>query len=422
MRNGAISGEARLLAAVSELDASPAPATEIAADRLVAVVGALVPGDLSKVWLGDERAFFDVQHRIEGRRIADVPLWSSSVRDHEHLVVAFHDSTGLLTTGRRSDVGSLRSRRPAIDYRRHDPRLVLTPAARVFWLPFGLENMLRAPVGFPNEHAHLASYRAGCDFSDGDIRLLDQLRPVASRLLRRAVVSSLAEASASAWGLAPREAEVFAFAGVGLSLSLDRVDRSGSRWGRSVPTWARPTRRQPCGPVPLPRPRSSTWSRPPSRKPAVGSCPVRGTADTAGDRGAPHRCHGSDDIRHRIGHRDLDGDGQDAPGERVSEARGAEPVAGAALGGDRQGASRWLGADRPRKAVETRSDTDASLLGVVYDVRTVISRSSMSDLPIIISPMDPTDGHGSVGPSPAPGPGAQGHGLGPRRHVPDGFR
>ena len=41
---------------------------------------------------------------------------------------------------------------------------------------------------------------------------------VASRLLRRSTVSSLAEASASAWGLSPREAEVFAFAGVGLSL------------------------------------------------------------------------------------------------------------------------------------------------------------------------------------------------------------
>jgi DNA-binding CsgD family transcriptional regulator len=47
---------------------------------------------------------------------------------------------------------------------------------------------------------------------------MDQLRPVASRLLRRAAVSSLAAASARAWGLGPREAEVFAFAGVGLSL------------------------------------------------------------------------------------------------------------------------------------------------------------------------------------------------------------
>jgi DNA-binding CsgD family transcriptional regulator len=37
-------------------------------------------------------------------------------------------------------------------------------------------------------------------------------------LLRRSTVSSLAEASTSAWGLWPREAEVFAFAAVGLSL------------------------------------------------------------------------------------------------------------------------------------------------------------------------------------------------------------
>ena len=224
MQNGAISEQARMLAAVSELDASPAPATAIAAERLVAVVGALVPSDLSKVWLGDERAFFDAQHTIEGRRIADEPLGSSSARDHEHLVVTIHDSTGLLTTGRGADIGSVRSPRPAIVYHHHDPRLVLTPATRAFWLPFGLENMLRAPVGFPNERAHLASYRAGCGFSDRDIRPLGQLRPVASRLLRRAVVSSLAEASANAWHLAPREAEVFAFAGVGLSLSPDRVD------------------------------------------------------------------------------------------------------------------------------------------------------------------------------------------------------
>ena len=142
----------------------------------------------------------------------------------------------------------MRSPRPAIVYHHHDPLLVLTPATRAFWLPFGLENMLRAPVGFPNEHAQLASYRAGCGFSDRDIRTLGQLRPVASRLLRRAVVSSLAEASANAWHLAPREAEVFAFAGVGLSLSTI-ASISGSRWGRSVPTWARRTRSQACGPA-----------------------------------------------------------------------------------------------------------------------------------------------------------------------------
>jgi DNA-binding CsgD family transcriptional regulator len=87
-----------------------------------------------------------------------------------------------------------------------------------FWRRFGLENMIGARFGFPTRYAYLASYRAAREFSDGDIRIMDQLRPVASRLLRRATVSSLAEASASAWGLAPREAEVFAFAGVGLSL------------------------------------------------------------------------------------------------------------------------------------------------------------------------------------------------------------
>jgi DNA-binding CsgD family transcriptional regulator len=120
-------------------------------------------------------------------------------------VVAIHDLTGLLITCRRSDVGSFRSLPSTIDYGH-------------FWRPFGTENMIGAPVDFPTEHAYLASYRVAGDFSDGDIRLMDQLRPVASRLLRRSTVSSLAEASASAWGLAPREAEVFAFAGVGLSL------------------------------------------------------------------------------------------------------------------------------------------------------------------------------------------------------------
>jgi DNA-binding CsgD family transcriptional regulator len=220
MQNGAISEQARMLAAVSELDASPAPTTEVAAHRLVGVIEALVPSDLSKVWLGGEATFFNVPHMVQGRRIADEPPHSTSVLDHEHLLVTFHDSTGLLTTGRRSGGGGgLRSTRPPIAYRHHDPRLVLTPATRAFWLPFGLDTMLRAPVGFPNEHAHLASYRAAGDFSNADIRLLGQLRPVASRLLRRAAVSSLAFASANAWGLAPREAEVFAFAGVGLSLS-----------------------------------------------------------------------------------------------------------------------------------------------------------------------------------------------------------
>jgi DNA-binding CsgD family transcriptional regulator len=73
-------------------------------------------------------------------------------------------------------------------------------------------------VDWPDPCSSLATYRAGADFSDGDIRLLDQLRPGATRLLHRAAVGGLAAAAASAWGLTPREAEVFAFAGVGLSL------------------------------------------------------------------------------------------------------------------------------------------------------------------------------------------------------------
>jgi DNA-binding CsgD family transcriptional regulator len=142
-------------------------------------------------------------HGFKWRRLTEVPLWSPTVRGREHPVLALHDSTKLLITRRRSDVGSLRSRWPI------EPRY--------FDIPFGYENMVGTPVDF-YKHSFLASYRAGGDFSDGDIRLLDQLRPVASRLLRRSTVSSLVEASASAWGLAPREAEVFAFAGVGLSL------------------------------------------------------------------------------------------------------------------------------------------------------------------------------------------------------------
>ena len=85
------------------------------------------------------------------------------------------------------------------------------------WRPFGIEHMVGALIGFPNERANMAIYRAARGFSDGEIRLVGQLRPVASRLLRRAAVSSLAEASGRSWGLSPREAEVFAFAGVGLS-------------------------------------------------------------------------------------------------------------------------------------------------------------------------------------------------------------
>jgi DNA-binding CsgD family transcriptional regulator len=158
------------------------------------------------VCLGDGWAVSDVQGRVEGRLNADMPLWTSGVRGRGHPVVAFHDPTGLLTIGRRADVGSPGSRQPETTRYCH------------FWRPFGVANMLGAPVEFPNERSYMASYRAARGFSDGDIRLLDQLRPVGSRLMRRAAVSSLAEASVSAWDLTPREAEVFAFAGVGLSL------------------------------------------------------------------------------------------------------------------------------------------------------------------------------------------------------------
>jgi DNA-binding CsgD family transcriptional regulator len=206
VRHGAISGQARLLAAVSDLDSVPAPTTEVAAKRLVGVIEALIPGDLSKVYLGDEVGYYNVRPRFGGRRIADLPPpWFANARDHEHIVVAIHDPTGLLVTCRRSDVGSFRSLRPTIDYGH-------------FWRPFGIENIIGAPVDFPNEHAYLASYRVAGDFSDGEIRILDQLRPIASRLLRRSAVSGLADACVRAWCLAPREAEVFAFVGVGMPL------------------------------------------------------------------------------------------------------------------------------------------------------------------------------------------------------------
>lgn len=206
MRNTATSDQARLLAAVSELDASPAPATEVAADRMVGVVASLVPGDLSMMCLGDGWAVSNARHTVDGRLNDDMPVWSTSARGREHPVAAFHEPTGLLTIGRPSDVGSPGSRRPEAVRFCH------------FWRPFGVENMLGAPVGFPNERSYLASYRTRRDFSDGDIRLLDQLRPVASRLLRRSAVCRLAEAATRAWSLTPREAEVFAFAGMGFSL------------------------------------------------------------------------------------------------------------------------------------------------------------------------------------------------------------
>lgn len=203
MHNGAISDRARLLAAVSELDASPAPATDVAARRLVTVVDTLVQSDVTGVCLGGEEDGIPSVEGLEWRRFTDLPQWSSSVRVREHPAIGPHDPTGLFVTGRRSDVASLRALWPTVDISQFD-------------VPVGYENLVGVPVDFYG-HSFLASYRAGGDFSDGDVRLLDQLRPVASRLLRRAAVSRVAEASASAWGLAPREAEVFAFAGVGLS-------------------------------------------------------------------------------------------------------------------------------------------------------------------------------------------------------------
>jgi DNA-binding CsgD family transcriptional regulator len=182
VRNGAISAQARLLAAVSELDASPAPATEVAAGRLAEVVGALVPGEISIVTLNRWGAVTNVQLEIEWRPLnaRDLARWRTT-------------GTGLVM-------------RPTIDYGQ-------------YWLPsFGIENMVGVHVDWPDHCSSLATYRAGSDFSDRDIRLLDQLRPVATRLLRRAAARALAAPAASAWGLTPREAEVFAFAGVGLSL------------------------------------------------------------------------------------------------------------------------------------------------------------------------------------------------------------
>jgi DNA-binding CsgD family transcriptional regulator len=190
-----VSGQARLLAAVSELDASPAPATDVAAGRLAAVIGALVPADLASVNLGDPRPFHDVELECGEWR----PL---EARD---LARMRFTETGLVISDRRSDAGSFRSPPSTIDYGR-------------FWRPSGLENVVGVPLGFPNECAWFATHRETGDFSDGDVWLLDQIRPVASRLLRRSTVSSLAEASASAWNLTSREAEVLAFAGVGLSL------------------------------------------------------------------------------------------------------------------------------------------------------------------------------------------------------------
>ena len=210
MRKRATSGQARLLAAVSELDASQAPAMDAAARRLAGVIGALVPADLASVNLGDPRPFHDVAFEcgewpIDPRHNVSLACGVWRPLEARDLARMRFTETGLVISDRRSDAGSLRSLPPTIDYGR-------------YWRPLGIENVVGAPLDFPNGCAWLATHRAAGDFSDEDVRLLDQLRPVASRLLRRASVSSLAEASASAWGLAPREAEVFAFAVVGLSL------------------------------------------------------------------------------------------------------------------------------------------------------------------------------------------------------------
>lgn len=207
MRNGPISDQARLLAAVSELDSSPAPAMRDAAHALTAVADTLVPSEYSTVCLGEGGGggINNVEVGLDGQHVTELHRWSASVRGHEHPVIAVHDATGLLVIGRRADIGSCRPEWPTFDL-------------STYWRPFRFENMVGAPVGFPNDHAYLASLRAGRGYSDGEVRLLDRLRPVASRLLRRSAVSSLAGASTRAWGLSPREAEVFAFVGVGLSL------------------------------------------------------------------------------------------------------------------------------------------------------------------------------------------------------------
>jgi DNA-binding CsgD family transcriptional regulator len=179
VRNGAISGQARLFAAVGELDATPAPATDVAAERLAEVVGALVPGDVSVVCLNGLDTYANVDVEFEWRRMdaRDLARWRSS-------------GTGLRM-------------RPTIDYGQYH-------------LPFRMD-LIGVHFDWPDQCSNLATYRTTSRFSDGEVRLLDQLRPVASRLLRRASVSGSAAMAAREWGLDPREAEVFAFAGLGLS-------------------------------------------------------------------------------------------------------------------------------------------------------------------------------------------------------------
>ncbi len=255
MQNGAISDQARMLAAVSELDASPAPATSVAGEMLVAVVGALVPSDLSKVWLGDDRPFFDARHKIEGRRIADEPLGSASVRHHEHLEVTIHDSTGLLTTGRgrRSAASDRRGRRSSIT------TMTRCSCSRRPPGPSGSRSGSRtcsvrrsasrtsAPIWRATGPA--AASRTG---TSGRWASSDRSRR-ASCVAPSSAASRRHRRTPGIWRRArPRCSRSLAWAS-----RCPRSRRSsGSRWGRSVPIWARPTRRQQCDPVPLPRPRS----------------------------------------------------------------------------------------------------------------------------------------------------------------------
>jgi len=219
VRNGAISMQARLFAVVSELDATPAPLSVLAAGKLIAsMAGALVPSELAGMCLGAGLSVSNLPYPVDGRQIAVLHQWSSTALGHEHPVTAFHDSAGLVIMGRRTDVSGLRPSPPTWD-------------GGHLWRPFGVEHMVAAMLDFPAEGSYLAVHRSGHGFSDDDIRLMEQLRAVASRLLRRAAVSVLAVASTSTWGLTPREAEVFAFAGVGLPLSS-----IGSILGLSVGT------------------------------------------------------------------------------------------------------------------------------------------------------------------------------------------
>ena len=175
---------------------SPAPATEVAARRLIVVADALLRSESSGVCLGEGQKWIPewapparVAANHRGAPMVGQRATSRASRD------ALHDSTGLLITGRRLSDASVT--RPIALARSTSCHPVQPSAVRI-------REHGAAPVAF---YEYIPSWRAtgpAADFSDGDIRLLDQLRPVASRLLRRAALSSLAEASASALG--PRAA------------------------------------------------------------------------------------------------------------------------------------------------------------------------------------------------------------------------